>query len=424
MQRRDFLRSAGTGIIAAPGLLAQRGANDKIGIASVGVGTRGFYLMQEFQRVPGAEIRVICDLYDGNLKRAKEFCTNTRASVTKEWQKAIADPNVDAVVIATPDFWHAEMTIYAAEHKKDIYVEKGWCLTLDQAKRMRKAVKDNKVMLQLGHNYNSMPEFVKAREMCRAGQIGKIPLVRTYIDRAAVLPQWKFYTAYEIHEVPKDAGPETIDWERFTANVSKRPFDVQRFFTWRNWWEYSNGIAGDLMSHLWDSVNMVLEMGIPESCYTQGNLYYWKADQEVPDMWHVLFDYPGKELAVTFNCNFHNFHVGEIAQYLGRDGTVEVSPRFCRYYDAEWKPEKQQKLREFFKTAPPDAVPPPEYAYKKGELEVTSHWQNFIDSVHTRQRPRCHEDRAFEEAATIVMSVESYKRQQKVRWDAAKEEVV
>src|SRR3974377_2395838 len=165
MQRRDFLRTAGTGIAAAPGLLAQRGANDRIGVASIGVGTRGFYLMKEFQRVPGAEIRVICDLYDGNINRAREFCTNTSARVTKEWEKAISDPNVDVVVIATPDFWHAAMTIAAAEHKKDIYVEKGWCLTLDQAKKMRKAVKDNKVMLQLGHNYNSMPQFQKARQM-------------------------------------------------------------------------------------------------------------------------------------------------------------------------------------------------------------------------------------------------------------------
>lgn len=424
MQRRDFLRTAGTGIAAAPGLLAQRGANDRIGVASIGVGTRGFYLMKEFQRVPGAEIRVICDLYDGNINRAREFCTNTSARVTKEWEKAISDSNVDVVVIATPDFWHAAMTIAAAEHKKDIYVEKGWCLTLDQAKKMRKAVKDNKVMLQLGHNYNSMPQFHKAREMYRAGQIGKVPLVRTYIDRSAVLPQWKFYTDYNIHELPKDAGPDTIDWERFTANVSKRAFDPERFFRWRNWWEYSNGIAGDLMSHLWDSVNMVLEMGIPEACYTQGNLYYWNADQEVPDMWHVLFDYPAKQLAVTFNCNFHNDHVGELEQYLGRDGTVEVSPRFCRYYGAEWKPENQQKMREFFKTAGPNAVPPPDYALRRGELEITSHWQNFIDSVRSRERPRCHEDRAFEEAATIIMSVESHRRDRKVRWDPVREEIV
>ena len=247
--------------------------------------------------MPGVEIRTICDLYEGNIKRAKEFCSNTKARVTKEWEKAVADPDVDVIVIATPDFWHAAMTIAAAQNKKAIYVEKGWCMNLDQAKQMRKAVKDNKVMMQLGHNYNSMPFFHKAREMYRAGRIGKVPLVRMYIDRTAFEPQWKFYTAYDIHKMPKDASPQTIDWDRFVANATKRPFDAERFFTWRCWWEYSTGIAGDLMSHLWDSVNMVLEMGIPETLYAQGNLYYWTKDQEVPDMWHVLMDYPKKQLA-------------------------------------------------------------------------------------------------------------------------------
>jgi len=261
--------------------------------------------------------------------------------------------------------------------------------------------------------------------MFRSGKLGKVPLVRTYIDRSAVLPQWKFYTDYDIHDLPKDASPATIDWDRFTANVSRRPFDAERFFRWRNWWEYGNGIAGDLMSHLRDSVNMVLEMGIPEACYTQGNLYYWTADQEVPDMWHVSMDYPQKQLAVNFSCNFHNDHAGEVAQYLGREGTVEVSPAFCRFYDAEWKPENQKKIREFLRTRNgPNAAPPPDYSVQRDEVEVTSHWQNLIDSVRSRQRPRCHEDRAFEEAATIVMSVESYRRGQKVRWDAVNEQIV
>jgi len=218
--------------VAAPAL-AQRAAGDRIGIASIGIGTRGIYLLREFQRVPGV-VRVICDLYDGNLKRARESCINTRARMIKEWEKAIADPDVDVVVIATPDFWHAPMAIAAANARKDIYVEKGWPMTL--AKRMRKAVKDNKVMLQLGHHYNSTPTFHKAREMFRNGKLGKVPLVRTYIDRSAVLPQWKFYTDYDIHDLPKDASPATIDWDRFTANVSRRPFDAERFFRWRNWW--------------------------------------------------------------------------------------------------------------------------------------------------------------------------------------------
>ncbi len=425
IQRRQFLSAA----LAAPALLAQRSPNDTLGVACVGVGTRGHQLLQEVQTCPNTEVRVICDLYEGNIQRAQKLTKNPNVRVVKEWEKAVADKDVDVVLIATPDFWHAPMTIRAAEAKRDIYVEKGWCRTLEEAKAMRKAVKDNKVVMQLGHHYNSLPTFHKAREIFQSGALGKAPLVRMYIDRTGPYPEWQFYTMYNINELPKDATPENIDWNRFTANAERRTFDPERFFRWRCWWEYGNGIAGDLMSHLWDSVNMVAGMGIPETAVTQGNKYFWKEDRDVPDMWHVLFDYPKKELALTFACAFHNRHVGEVAQYLGRDKTLEVAPNFCRTFAAEWKPEGLQALGEARKPATDRGLEPrdvvkPDYTMKPGEVEVTDHMRNFIDCVRSRGLPRCHVDRAFEEAVTIFLSVESFKRERKVRWDAANEAIV
>jgi len=182
MDRRDFLKSAAA-VAAAPAVLARTKPNDTIGLAMIGVGTRGFYLFNEFQKIQGVEIRSICDLYDGNLKRARAASTNDRVKTGKEWEKVMADPDIDAVVIATPDFWHAPMTIRAAAAKKDVYVEKGWCLNLDQAKRMRQAIKDNRIVMQLGHNYNSMGWFHKAREIYRSGELGKVAAIRLYIDR-------------------------------------------------------------------------------------------------------------------------------------------------------------------------------------------------------------------------------------------------
>ena len=437
MVRREFLKAipaAGAGLTAAvygaPALLAQKSPNDVIGVACIGVGTQGHYLMQFVQQVPNTEIRIICDLYEGNRKRAKSLCKNANVRFVQEWEKAMADHDVDAIIIATPDFWHAPMVIGAARARKDIYVEKGWCTKLDDAKKMRRAVRENKVVLQLGHHYNSLPTFHKAREIFRSGRLGKVPLVRTYIDRTSNLPEWQFYTDYSIREMPKDANPETIDWKRFVANASKRPFDPERFFTWRRYWDYGTGIAGDLLSHLWDSVNMVMGMGIPESAVTQGGKYFWKSDREVPDMWHVSYDYPKKDLAVTFACSFHNRHVGEVAQFLGRDLTMEVSPSFCRTYTAEWKTEYAKKVTEARQLAIKmgmeydEALIRPEYTLKRGELEVSSHMTDFIECVRTRAQPRCGVDRAFEEAVALLMSVEAYKRERKVRWDAAKEAIV
>jgi predicted dehydrogenase len=429
MDRRDFLKGAAA-LAAAPAVLAQKGPNDTIGLAVIGVGTRGYYLFQEFQKIQGVEIRSICDLYDGNLKRAREAAKNDRVKTGKEWEKVMADPDIDAVVIATPDFWHAPMTIRAAESKKDVYVEKGWCTKLEDAKRMRAALKENKTVMQLGHNYNSMAQFFKAREIFRSGELGKVAAIRLYIDRTGAFPEWQFFQTYENPVMPKDASPETIDWARFTANATQRPFDAERFFLWRKWFEYGTGIAGDLLSHLWDSANMVAGLGIPETTVTQGGNYFWKDGRDVPDQWNVLMDYPKKELSVSFECTFHNRHYGEVEQFLGRDKTLEVSPRFCRTFEAEWKPEYKDRSAKNAKALaalgyePQDAPPIPDYTLKRDELQVSSHWQDFIDCVRSRATPRCSVDRAFEEAATIFLSVEAYKRNAKVRWDAATETIV
>lgn len=446
MNRRAFLRNsavASAGLVLAanraPAALAQTNPNIKIRIGCIGVGTQGHRLLQAVQAVPDTEVVVISDLYTGNIERARGLCLNKDVRIVKEWEKVVSDPNVDAVIIATPDFWHCRMTVEAAKNKKDIYVEKGWCITLPEAKQMRAAVKENKVVMQLGHHMNSIPQLHKALEIYRSGALGKVPLVRGYIDRARSFPEWKFYTDYGIQEMPKDASPETIDWKRFIAASPNpnRPFDAERFFTWRRYWDYGTGIAGDLLTHIWDAINMVAGMGIPESAMTQGGKYFWKEDREVPDMWHVLFDYPKQDLAVTFGCSFHNNHVGEMIHFLGRDLTMEVNSQICRTYVPEWKPEHNERVMDGRKlasatrkaaqelgiAAPPTQVAP-QYAYREGELTVTSHMQNFIDCVRSRQTPRCGVDRAFEEAVALIMSVESYRREKKVKWDPVKEVIV
>jgi len=437
--RRDLFRGAAGlatigSVAGAPAVLGKGSPNDRLGIACVGVGNRGHYLLQLAQDTDkNAEVRILCDLYEGNLRRAKQTCTNPKARVIREWEKAVADPDIDVVIIASPDFWHPPMTIAAAAAKKDMYVEKGWCNKLEDAKKMRQAVKDSRVVMQLGHHYNGKACYHRAREIFLSGELGKVPVVRTYTDRTTYGPRfWKFYTSAWAPEMPKDAGPDTIDWERFIANAPKRPFDAERFFTWRCYWDYGTGMSGDLMSHLWDGVNMVMGLGIPAAVLTQGGLYFWTGDREVPDTWNVVCEYPARELAVSFASTLHSTHVGEITQFFGREKTLEVSVAgdICRTFVNELKPEHRQRAAEARKRGDPSglkrpgAILPPDYSMKADELKVTSHMEDFFACVRSRKLPRCHVDRAFEEAVTIVMSVESYFQERKVKWDPVLERIV
>jgi predicted dehydrogenase len=286
------------------------------------------------------------------------------------------------------------------------------------------------VVLQLGHQRNSDPYFFKAREIFESGRLGKVPLVRMYTDRTGSTPSWQFYSEYSNKTPPQDAGPETIDWNRFIANATERPFDRERFFLWRYWWEYATGIAGDLMSHFWDSLNMVMSLGVPQAVLSHGALNYYKEQFEVPDQWHVLFDYPQRDLSVQFNCTFHNRHMGSNSIMLGREATLHVSNEFCRLYEAEWKPGYQRRQSEAAKQAaaagldPTLGIVPPVYSMKAGEVEVSNHMQDFLDCARSRRTPRCGIDRAFQEAACVAMSVESYFKERKVKWDPVSEAIV
>lgn len=420
MRRRSFLRGAAAAGAAGAPALGRGSANRTIGIAVIGVGLRGKYLLEWAQKVPDTEVRIICDLYQGNIAKALKLCRNPKVRVERAWEKAVADPDVDAVIIATPDFWHAPMTIAAAQAGKDIYVEKGWCIRLSEAKQMRAAVKENRVVMQLGHHYRGYPSFHKARELFQAGKLGKLPLVRIFYDQGLPYPTWKFYGSdFWNTRMPADARPENIDWERFIANAPRRPFSAERFFTWRCYWDYGTGLAGDCMSHQWDGVNMIVEMGIPETAVTHGATYCWEDDRDVPDQWHVVLDYPKRKLAVVFGSAVHNGRAGRFNQLLGREATLEVGDNHCRLYEADWKPGYAEK-----RAKAPGGVVPPEYEMAPGELKVTSHMEDFIECIRTRRLPRCHVDRAFEEAVAILMSVEAYRKQRMVRWDPAAEEIV
>ena len=437
ISRREFLKNTsvvaatvGT-VFGAPAILEAKNPLEKIGIGVIGVGGRGLHLMQEAQKVPFVEIRAVNEIWDYRLNRAKENSGNPRVAAYNHYEDLLNDKNIDAVIIATPDHWHVPIALAAAEAGKHIYCEKGLTTTLDQAKALRNKIKQTDLVFQLGHNGRSSGTTLRAKQIYESGAIGKVTYVRTNHFRNTNEGEWRWHLD-ENGNPPADCTPAHVDWKQFLGSAPERPFDPRRYLHWRCYWHYGTGIAGDLLSHAMDAVNFVLNLGIPHSCVTTGGIYYWDDDREVPDHWNAIYDWPDRELCVTYSCQFNNEHFGGATHYLGKDGTMdhsrglrvyaeEISQRYENFFEKlrdKWGMKEDESFRG--KEIPPVY----EWEDEDDDLAVSGHVQNFVDAIRMGITTRCDINAAFEEAVTLLMSVEAYRREKKVVWDAVKEEIV
>ena len=255
--RREFLRMAavaGTTASMSTVLHAQEPTaaaqevppNERIQIATIGFGIQGISDTRTALRVPGVELVAVADVYDGRLTLAREL-HGDHIFTTRDYREVLARPDVDAVLIVTPDHWHARMAIDAMKAGKDVYVEKPMVQDLDEGPRVIDAARDTRRILQVGSQRVSSIVYAKAHDLYRAGTIGELNLVEAWINRNSPTGAWQY-------SIPPDASPETIDWDRFLGNAPKRPFDPVRLFRWRNYRDYGTGIPGDLFVHLFTGI--------------------------------------------------------------------------------------------------------------------------------------------------------------------------
>ena len=434
--RREFIEKGAFGTagmafastFGMPTILANSAPSDAIGIGVIGIGFQGSQLLKRAMDVPGTEIRAVCDTYTANLESALNTVKDKNPDVKgyKDYQKLLENKDIDAVIIATPDHWHMKMTCDAADAGKDIYVEKNMTRTVAEAKEIVKAVKRNKIVLQLGHSARSSASNWRAREIYKSGLLGDVSLVKISRFRNTAWGAW-------VWDIPSDASPQTVDWERFLGSAPKRPFDSDRFFRWRKYWDYGTGVAGDLLSHEFDGVNFIMELGIPETCVATGGIYYWKDGREVPDVLNVIYDYPDKGLAISWNSTFSNSRYGNESkkQIFGQNATLESEQEGMNVFLEPYGEKnlgiieklREQKTKKGEEIKKGEAIPVYTYSREEG-LYFTSHMQNFIDCIRTREKPRCNIDVGFEVAVTAIMSAIAYRQKKMVTWNPVRQEVI
>jgi predicted dehydrogenase len=419
VSRRGFvLTAAGAALMAGPAARRAVAANDKIRVAFIGAGSRGYYCMERLYKGSEglAEVAAVCDTYEGNLKRGVERVKTMGGNTPKayvDYREILADPSIDAVFIMTPEHLHYPMTMDAIKARKHIYVEKPLAHTIEEGARIVKAAANYDRVIQVGTQNRSNPLYQKAKQMVDEGMIGEVHYVRAFWYRN--FPSGTTPAAWR-YAIPEDASESNTDWARFLGPAPKRPFDKRRYFQWRNYWDYSGGISTDLLVHQTDISNYVLGKTLPVSCMASGGIYVWGPpdDREVPDTMSAIYEYADK-LHLNYSCFFGNDQYGYGEQFMGYEGTIEVLNRS----ELHFYPQK-------FGGRPPAHVAARKEIHVKEPMDNTSverHIRNFLESIRGKEKPIAPAREGQIAAIPGHMATISYRRNKKVYWDAASEKL-
>lgn len=296
-------------------------ANDQIQIALIGSGGMGVADANTAITVPGIKLIAVCDLYDGRLEEAKKRWGSDIA-VTRNHREILERKDVDAVIIATPDHWHKDISVAAMNKGKHVYCEKPMVHNITEGAAVVAAQKQNKVVYEVGSQGLSSLGNEKAKELLKDGAIGKLNYAEGFWARMSPTGAWQY-------PIPADASAKTVDWDAFVANTNKRAFDAKRFFRWRNYKDYGTGVSGDLFVHLFSSLHFVTGSIGPDKLMATGGLRYWKDGREVPDIMLGMFDYPETNIHPAFNLSLRvNFVDGtggtNYLRMVGSEGSMTV----------------------------------------------------------------------------------------------------
>jgi len=415
VSRRDFLKKSGAAAaagLAGPAVLRALGANEQIRAGFVGVGIRGNFLLSgTLKNLPAVRVAGICDAYQGYVKRAVDAVTGAgqpAPEVFGDYRALLDSKAIDAVVIATPEHWHHRMVLDTLAAGKDLYVEKALTHTVKEGEDLLKAVQNSKSVVQVGTQRRSSPLYAKAREMYQAGLLGKVTTVRAFWFRNTLRPQWRY-------TIPEDASPQNCNWEAFLGPARKRSWDAARMFQWRLYWDYSNGIATDLMTHQLDAIHLVTGETAPSTIIAQGGIYLWNDGREVPDTWHSVLQY--KDFTVDYSCMFGNSRFGYGEQFLGSEGTLEV-------IDLRTLTFTPERFTERGKDVTPEKVRSrAAVTIEAKDLDPLDpsvlHLRNFVECVKSRKPTNCSMAVGEQAATPCHLSVLAYQKKRQVNWDAA-----
>jgi predicted dehydrogenase len=372
------------------------GANDRINVGHIGVGGMGGGHLRAFakqaQETKDIQSVAVCDVYKRRKDRARDVAKLTDKDAYHDYRELLARNDVDAVVIATPDHWHAQIALDALAAGKDVYLQKPMTYTIEEARAVAEAVKKYGRVLQVGSQGLSAPGAHKAKELIEQGEIGELLWAQSTSSRNSILGEWNY-------RVEPEGTPETIDWSRWLGSAPKRPFSAERYFRWRKYWDYSGGIATDLFYHSLGPLVFAMNAGFPTCVTASGGIYVQK-DREVPDTYSSVIEYPGfyitmsGSMASAAGGRYHGVAIyGHKGTITFERGGVVVTPEVLTPGSFDKRKEAQPKFYE---------LP------QEGDAHRL-HTDNFFACVRSRKSPNLNAELGYQIMTAIRLGVDAYR---------------
>lgn len=433
VSRRDFLKTAtASGVVAATTLMAVErtaatarvavtgrviGANDRIRVGLVGVkGMGGGHLRNlvgDEMKEDNVAVAGVCDLWETARQRAQKTAQLADAAVYTDYRRLLDNKDIDAVVVATPDHWHGRIGLDALLAGKHVYIEKPMTRRLDEAFKIYDAAKETGLTVQVGSQGCSDTKYLHARELVRAGSVGKLLWAQGSYCRNNPNGEWNY-------TIEPELTPETVDWKTWLGTAPKREFSAERFFRWRKYWDYGTGIIGDLWPHRLHPLMLAMDLKeFPKSvscigadmCHAdsvkgkdgQPN----GAPRDVPDTTLMMVEFPSGVSIILAGSTVNERGLEDVirgnkANLTMGGSRLQVVPERPYVDEIEGRDE-----------TPFDA----------GETHV-KHMRNFLNSIRAKVPANCNEDLAIRVQTVVSMAEAAYRRQKQVRYDERKREIV
>ncbi len=434
MKRRQFIKrvaQTAAALSAASAVSTERvpGANERVRVGLIGCGGRGLFDAKLMRDVPNVEFVAVCDLYPPHLARASEWA-GTSAKAYKDFRRLLEQKDIDAMLVATPDHWHAIPAVLACQAGKDVYVEKPLAHNIQEGRTMVDWAHRHNRVVQMGAQQRSAPHYAEVTRIIQSGELGRVHFVRI----------WNYTNMFPdgIGRAPDSDPPEGVDWEMYLGPAPYVPFNKNRFIgTYRWFWDYGGGLVTDFGIHRFDSMHQIMKADAPVSVTASGGRYGLNDGAETPDVVQVTYEYPGFILcyeACMLNAHGAGGRTPGKKYYQARG--ADDRPHGEAYYGTNGTLIADRLGFEIYPelrvASGPGAVGrgEPAEGFRMQRKEVSAedatalHVKDFIECVRSRKKPAASVEIGHRSTIVAHLGNIAYRTGRKIRWDVAKEQIV